>query len=349
MICSNCNEDNPMGSTVCSRCGARLEARKCSRCGGEIRGKSRFCIHCGTSMSGDSPAPRPVSRKRHPSSSQQKQSQTPSYQTPRQSPPPQQGGFPPPQQGGYPPPQQGGYPPQQGGYPPQQGGYPPQQGNYPPQQGGYPPQQQGGYPPQQGGSQVSYSYPSPNDKDQQTLKSKTILLKEQFGAVIKKGNYREVLQDKNHPATQAFIDFIAWGITHFYGFAALVGAITFLGILLGGWGVVFGLALAFVYASYKKEIDEKVRDMKGQMSSGPSPSSISSSSQPSYRYATASTKDFYYQIHSNCTGCGACVPFCPANAIFQISEQFLIDQTRCNQCGNCEYQCPVRAIVRIRD
>lgn len=181
------------------------------------------------------------------------------------------------------------------------------------------------------------------------MKSKTILLKEQFGAVIKKGNYREVLQDKNHPATQAFIDFIAWGITHFYGFAALVGAITFLGILLGGWGVVFGLALAFVYASYKKEIDEKVRDMKGQMSSGPSPSSISSSSQPSYRYATASTKDFYYQIHSNCTGCGVCVPFCPANAIFQISEQFLIDQTRCNQCGNCEYQCPVRAIVRIRD
>ncbi len=324
MICSNCNEDNPMGSTVCSRCGARLEARKCSRCGGEIRGKSRFCIHCGTSISGDSQAPRPVSRKRHSSSQQPKQAQPPSYQTPLQSQPPQQGG----------------YPPQQGGYPPQQGGYPPQQGGYPPQQGGYGASQ----------PQVSYSYPSPNDKDQQTLKSKTILLKEQFGAVIKKGNYREVLQDKNHPATQAFIDFIAWGITHFYGFAALVGAITFLGILLGGWGVVFGLALAFVYASYKKEIDEKVRDMKGQMSSGPSSSSSSSSSsQPSYRYATASTKDYYYQIQNNCTGCGACVPFCPTSAIFQISKQFLIDQTRCNQCGNCEYQCPVRAIVRIRD
>ena len=272
MICSNCNEDNPMGSTVCSRCGARLEARKCSRCGGEIRGKSRFCIHCGTSMSGDSPAPRPVSRKRHPSSSQQKQSQTPSYQTPRQSPPPQQGGFPPPQQGGYPPPQQGGYPPQQGGYPPQQGGYPPQQGNYPPQQGGYPPQQQGGYPPQQGGSQVSYSYPSPNDKDQQTLKSKTILLKEQFGAVIKKGNYREVLQDKKPSSHTGFHRLHRMGHYSFLWFCCACRCHYIPGNTARGMGCGFRpCPLPFVYASYKKEIDEKVRDMKGQMSSGPSP------------------------------------------------------------------------------
>jgi NAD-dependent dihydropyrimidine dehydrogenase PreA subunit len=175
------------------------------------------------------------------------------------------------------------------------------------------------------------------------------MLKEQFGSVLKKGNYREVLTDKSHPATQSLIDFIAWGVTHFYGFAALIGAITFLGLLLGGWGVVFGLALAFVYATYKKEIDEKVREMKGQSDGSSSSAGVSTVDRPRYRHATASSKDFYYQIHSNCTSCGMCVPYCRSQAIFQISQQFIIDQTRCNQCGDCEFQCPVRAILRVRD
>lgn len=183
-----------------------------------------------------------------------------------------------------------------------------------------------------------------SEQDKVTLKDRTIMLKEQFGAVIKKGNYKEVFQDKNHPATQAFIDFIAWGITHFYGFAALIGAITFLGIFLGGWGVVFGLALAFVYATYKKEIDQRIKEMQSQKPSQPK------ESEPRYRYVTSSSnKDIYFQISTNCSGCGRCVPICQSQAIFQISDKFLIDQTRCNQCGDCEYQCPVRAVIRHRD
>ena len=307
MICSNCNEENPLGATNCARCGAKLESRNCSSCGRPVRGKSRFCIHCGAGLQGGSPSPRSVSRKSRPSSSPAQPSPPPppSYATPSyQSQPPAYQQQPPP-----PAYQQ-----------------PPQQAQY-------------GSP----SGQVQFTYGDPTPQAQQTLRDKTILLKEQFGAVVKKGNYKEVLADKNHPATQAFIDFIAWGVTHFYGFAALIGAITFLGIFLGGWGIVFGLALAFVYATYKKEIDAKIREMKNQQDS----SMIAP--QPGYRYATASSRDFYYQISNHCNSCGKCVPFCPTRAIFQISYQYLIDQTRCNQCGECEYQCPVRAIIRTRE
>ncbi len=318
MRCLNCQEENPDGASNCSRCGVKLEARACPRCGGPIRGKSRFCMHCGNNIGGETSAPRHVSRRR------------------QAAPPPQ---APPPRQGSYPPPQTS----------PQQYSQP----QYPQPQ--YPPPGQPRYQEyDERGEQASYTYEQPPETVKQTLRDKTILLKEQFGQVIKKGNYQEVLRDKNHPATQSFIDFIAWGITHFYGFAALVGAITFLGILMGGWGVVFGLALAFVYATYKKEIDQRVEEIKGG-SGGGGGQVVSYSSpapavdQPRYRYTTARTKDYYYQIHNNCTSCGVCVPYCPSRAISQISQQFLIDQTRCNQCGDCEYQCPVRAIVRIRD
>ncbi|MDQ7824577.1 MAG: 4Fe-4S binding protein [Candidatus Eremiobacteraeota bacterium] len=298
MRCANCGEENPEGSKNCQRCGAKLETRTCTKCGGVVRGKSKFCIHCGATLTGEaSPSPR-------------RRASAPPQAPPVYTPPPPQPSYPQQQQYPYAPPSQ------------------------------MPPPQ---YPAQ--GQSSEWSEPPMADRDRQSLKDKTILLKEQFGAVIKKGNYREVLQDKNHPATQAFIDFIAWGVSHFYGFAALIGAITFLGIFLGGWGVVFGLALAFVYATYKKEIDEKVREMKsaGDMSQ-PAPVN-----RPSYRYVTASRRDHYFQIHSNCTGCGICVPICPTQAIFQISQQFIIDQTRCNQCGECSYQCPVRAIIKVRD
>ena len=306
MNCLNCNEENPLGATICQRCGVKLETQVCSRCGKPVRGKSRFCIHCGAGLKGESPSPRSVSRRRPASS-------------PPPSPPPRQAPPPPPPQAPPPPHYQPMFPPRQDSYAP---------------------------PPQ---SQVSYSYGEPSSQAKQTLRDKTILLKEQFGAVVKKGNYRDVLADKNHPATQAFIDFIAWGVTHFYGFAALIGAITFLGIFLGGWGIVFGLALAFVYATYKREIDARIREMKGEADASSFSPSIPAPQQPRYRYATASSRDYYFQINNFCTSCGQCVPYCPTQAIFQISNQYLIDQTRCNQCGECEYQCPVRAIVRMRE
>ncbi|MBI2266899.1 MAG: zinc ribbon domain-containing protein [Armatimonadetes bacterium] len=95
-----------------------------------------------------------------------------------------------------------------------------------------------------------------------SLKSKTIYLKDQFGNLIRKGNYKKVLQDKENPATKAFIDFVAWGIAHFFGFAAFIGAVTVLGFLLGPWGIVLTAALAYVYATHKDEIRRKVEEMK---------------------------------------------------------------------------------------
>jgi ferredoxin len=213
-----------------------------------------------------------------------------------------------------------------------------------------------------------------------------MLLKQQFGQMITQGNYKQVLSDKNNSFTQTLIDFIAWGITNFFGFASFLAAITILGFLLGPWGIVLTLALTYVYITYKKDIDERIRSMKGESLSSslppasqyqtsyqppppsayPAPAGYSQPQQyaqqitPQQQYSAGAAAPYvapsqiaslgyYYQIDERCTGCGDCVPHCPRNAIFKISQKYIIDQSHCNQSGRCVDKCPVGAIVRKRD
>ncbi len=51
-----------------------------------------------------------------------------------------------------------------------------------------------------------------------------------------------------------------------------------------------------------------------------------------------------HKINDDCISCGACVPECPVDAIFEGTSRFDIDPDLCIDCGACAGVCPVEAI-----
>ena len=52
-----------------------------------------------------------------------------------------------------------------------------------------------------------------------------------------------------------------------------------------------------------------------------------------------------YKITSACVSCGSCAVACPAGAISQGDDQYVIDSAACLDCGSCSDTCPNGAIV----
>lgn len=56
-------------------------------------------------------------------------------------------------------------------------------------------------------------------------------------------------------------------------------------------------------------------------------------------------------ITDDCTGCGACEPVCPNNAIYETDGLFAIEPDKCTECvgyhdePQCVSRCPVDCIV----
>ena len=50
-----------------------------------------------------------------------------------------------------------------------------------------------------------------------------------------------------------------------------------------------------------------------------------------------------YIISDECVSCGACAEECPANAISQGEDKYVIDADACLDCGACAGVCPVEA------
>ena len=52
-----------------------------------------------------------------------------------------------------------------------------------------------------------------------------------------------------------------------------------------------------------------------------------------------------YKITSACVSCGSCADACPAGAISQGDDQYVIDSAACLDCGSCSDTGPNGAIV----
>ncbi len=50
-----------------------------------------------------------------------------------------------------------------------------------------------------------------------------------------------------------------------------------------------------------------------------------------------------YKISDACINCGACEMECPAEAISEGADKYVIDAEKCTDCGACASVCPVDA------
>ena len=51
-----------------------------------------------------------------------------------------------------------------------------------------------------------------------------------------------------------------------------------------------------------------------------------------------------YVISDDCVSCGSCAAECPADAISEGDNKYVIDADKCLDCGTCEATCPTGAI-----
>ncbi|HPA71318.1 MAG: 4Fe-4S binding protein [Spirochaetes bacterium] len=54
-----------------------------------------------------------------------------------------------------------------------------------------------------------------------------------------------------------------------------------------------------------------------------------------------------YKITDACTSCGTCAEECPASAISEGKNTYVIDKEACTECGTCVDVCPAEAIVEV--
>ncbi len=51
-----------------------------------------------------------------------------------------------------------------------------------------------------------------------------------------------------------------------------------------------------------------------------------------------------FNITDACVKCGSCADQCPAEAIEEGEDKYVINPEKCLNCGSCAEQCPVEAI-----
>ncbi|HPB81617.1 MAG TPA: 4Fe-4S binding protein [Spirochaetota bacterium] len=54
-----------------------------------------------------------------------------------------------------------------------------------------------------------------------------------------------------------------------------------------------------------------------------------------------------FKITEDCTSCGTCAGECPAEAISEGDDIYVIDQDACTECGTCVDVCPAEAIIEV--
>jgi len=52
-----------------------------------------------------------------------------------------------------------------------------------------------------------------------------------------------------------------------------------------------------------------------------------------------------HKITDSCISCGTCADSCPAGAITEGKDKYVIDATKCTDCGECADGCQENAVL----
>ena len=55
-----------------------------------------------------------------------------------------------------------------------------------------------------------------------------------------------------------------------------------------------------------------------------------------------------HKITDDCIACGSCEEICPAGAISEGKDKYMIDASKCTDCGECADNCAQEAIIGER-
>jgi ferredoxin len=51
------------------------------------------------------------------------------------------------------------------------------------------------------------------------------------------------------------------------------------------------------------------------------------------------------EITDSCVSCGTCADICPAGAVTEGKDKYVIDAAKCTDCGECQENCQENAIL----
>jgi hypothetical protein len=81
---------------------------------------------------------------------------------------------------------------------------------------------------------------------------------------IKDKDYKKILADKSDPLTNMLITFIAWFLLRTIGILPFIIIVRVLAFLMHPVGLVFSLAVTYVYSIHRDEIMKKYEDFKSR-------------------------------------------------------------------------------------
>ncbi|MCE1246720.1 MAG: zinc ribbon domain-containing protein [Firmicutes bacterium] len=81
---------------------------------------------------------------------------------------------------------------------------------------------------------------------------------------IKDKDYKKILADKSDPLTNMLITFIAWFLLRTIGILPFIILVRVLAFLMHPVGLVFSLAVTYVYSIHRDEIMKKYEELKSR-------------------------------------------------------------------------------------
>jgi hypothetical protein len=112
------------------------------------------------------------------------------------------------------------------------------------------------------GRPLSGELPSYMYREEPSLWDKLREVSEEIKKNLNQKNYKKILSNKDHPITNLLIIFASWLLLRTIGIIPFVIIVKILAFLMGIPGLIFLLAMTYVYSTHEGEIRERMEEIR---------------------------------------------------------------------------------------